>query len=413
MQSKLSNTLVLAFALALICTTALAQTPTIVPTADATQLVNAILGPGVTLVPGSATFVGGSGAPNLSAGTFTNGGLAPTGIGIPSGMMLTTGRAADAIAPNDNGSQAETIGSGGTFYDKSTDLGLAGEAELTGLAGYQTRDASVLTFSFTTSFKGDLTFRFVFGSEEYLNWVNTAYNDVFGFYLDGENLAVIPGGETPVPISVNTINPLENSGYYRNNINPATIQVEYDGLTTVLTAQKLELPAGTHVMKLAIADGSDHILDAAVFIEGGSFQIAEVAVPVDVKPTSCPNPLNFGSKGVLPVAILGTPGLDVHSIDPATVHLQGSVSPLRWSYEDVAAPFEPFLGKDGCYACSTTGPDGQVDLTLKFDSQSVVAALGTAWNDGDCVILNLSGLLKPENGGVPIVGEDWVILKIK
>lgn len=65
MQSKLSNTLVLAFALALICTTALAQTPTIVPTADATQLVNAILGPGVTLVPGSATFVGGSGAPNL------------------------------------------------------------------------------------------------------------------------------------------------------------------------------------------------------------------------------------------------------------------------------------------------------------------------------------------------------------
>ena len=60
-------------------------------------------------------------------------------------------------------------------------------------------------------------------------------------------------------------------------------------------------------------------------------------VPVDIKPTSCPNPLNVKSKGVLPVAILGTVDFDVSDIDPATVLLEG-VPPLRWALEDVATP---------------------------------------------------------------------------
>ena len=34
-------------------------------------------------------------------------------------------------------------------------------------------------------------------------------------------------------------------------------------------------------------------------------------VPIDIKPQSCPNPLNVNSKGVLPVAILGTDTFDV------------------------------------------------------------------------------------------------------
>jgi len=36
-----------------------------------------------------------------------------------------------------------------------------------------------------------------------------------------------------------------------------------------------------------------------------------IEVPVDIKPTSCPNPLNVKSRGVLPVAILGTADFDV------------------------------------------------------------------------------------------------------
>ena len=130
----------------------------------------------------------------------------------------------------------------------------------------------------------------------------------------------------------------------------------------------------------------------------------EVEVNVDIKPTSCPNPLNFKSKGVLPVAILGTDEFDVSEIDPATVELEG-VSPLRWAIEDVATPFDGV--PSDCDDCSTPGPDGYQDLTLKFSTQAVVAALGDV-EDGDCVILTLTGNLKEDFGGAAIQGEDVV-----
>jgi hypothetical protein len=132
-------------------------------------------------------------------------------------------------------------------------------------------------------------------------------------------------------------------------------------------------------------------------------------VQVDVKPGSCPNPLNIKSKGVLPAAILGASGFDVSQIDPASVSLEG-VSPLRWSYEDVATPVEPFSGKEDCLEdCEEVYPDGYTDLTLKFDTQEVVAALGEV-SDGDCLVLALTGELKEEFGGTPIFGEDVILI---
>jgi hypothetical protein len=128
-------------------------------------------------------------------------------------------------------------------------------------------------------------------------------------------------------------------------------------------------------------------------------------VPVDIKPQSCRNPLNVGSKGVLPVAILGTADFDVTHVDPATVELVG-VSPLRWAMEDVATPYEPFVGKEDAYDCTEEGPDGYMDLTLKFKTQEVVAALGSV-NDGDVLVLSLTGSLF---GGEGFVGEDVVVI---
>lgn len=65
---------------------------------------------------------------------------------------------------------------------------------------------------------------------------------------------------------------------------------------------------------------------------------------MDVKPTSCRNPVNMQKGGALPVAILGTADLDVSKIDVETIQLEG-ISPLRSKIEDVATPFYPFLGK--------------------------------------------------------------------
>lgn len=121
-------------------------------------------------------------------------------------------------------------------------------------------------------------------------------------------------------------------------------------------------------------------------------QSIRVAVSgMDIKPGSCPNPLNVKSKGVLPIAVTGTADFDVTLIDVATLELsaEGSegIPPLRWRYEDVATPFNGTL----C-GCHKMRADGFMDLTLKFQTQDVVEALGNV-NDGDEIILVLSGNL--------------------
>ena len=137
-----------------------------------------------------------------------------------------------------------------------------------------------------------------------------------------------------------------------------------------------------------------------------------IEVPVDIKPQSCPNPLNTKDNGVLPVAILGTGDFDVTKIDIATVRLAG-VAPLRSTFEDVATPFSPFTGKENCFTdCTTAGPDSFVDLTLKFDAQMIVNALG-AVSDGQCLVVELTGKLKEEFGGIPIKGEDVLLIRKK
>jgi hypothetical protein len=49
---------------------------------------------------------------------------------------------------------------------------------------------------------------------------------------------------------------------------------------------------------------------------------------------------------------------------------------LRTAFEDVTTPFEPFIGKMDKYDCTTEGPDGFIDLTLKFDIREVIQTIG-------------------------------------
>jgi len=167
---------------------------------------------------------------------------------------------------------------------------------------------------------------------------------------------------------------------------------------------------GVHVVGLRVTNsfGESDEVDTVVNVIQPP---ATRAVAVDIKPQSCPNPISTSDKGVLPVAILGSDTFYVSQIDPASVKLEG-VAPLRWALEDIAAPYEPFLGKEDIYDCNEAGPDGFLDLTLKFKMQEVVAALGEV-NDGDVLVLHLTGNLLEEYGGTPIVGEDvvWILEK--
>lgn len=126
-----------------------------------------------------------------------------------------------------------------------------------------------------------------------------------------------------------------------------------------------------------------------------------IEVDVDIKPGYCPNPLNVKSKGVLPVAILGTDGFDATRIVPTSVRLAG-VAPVRDSLEDVATAVED---PNSC-SCTSDGPDGFTDLTLKFKTQEIVSAIGQV-DDRAKLELRLTGVLDDET---PIEGADCVII---
>jgi hypothetical protein len=211
-----------------------------------------------------------------SGGSFAGGAAS---VGFDTGVTLASGDIADTAGPtNDSSAGADTA------------VGTPGDADLAALAGYPTFDASILEFDFTVP-AGATTiyFRYTFGSEEYNEWVNSSYNDVFAFYVNGVNCATVPdpanvGGTLPVSInSVNNGNPngdptATNPLLYRDNTaSPNPYPTELDGLTIPLTCMAAVDPAATNHMKLAIADASDSVLDSAVFIEAGSLSITPPA----------------------------------------------------------------------------------------------------------------------------------------
>jgi hypothetical protein len=82
------------------------------------------------------------------------------------------------------------------------------------------------------------------------------------------------------------------------------------------------------------------------------------------------------------------------------------VAPLRWSFEDVATPFEPYVGRADAYDCNEFGDDGYSDLTFKFEALEVAAAIGDV-SDGEVLVLTLTGYTMDD---IPIVGEDVVVI---
>ncbi len=195
----------------------------------------------------------------------------------------------------------------------------------------------------------------------------------------------------------------------------------YDPETNKLFANDVvQLPGGGfggRLIAISLSTGQGTLIGDTPEFDGGRLTaLAFVPAPVknvaiDIKPQSCPNPLNVNEKGVLPVAILGGVSFDVSKVEPASVTLEG-VAALRSSLEDVATPFVPFTGKRRATDCTAAGPDGVVDLTLHFDAPTVVASLGTV-TDGEVRVLKLTGNLKPEFGGAAITGEDVVVIRKK
>lgn len=148
---------------------------------------------------------------------------------------------------------------------------------------------------------------------------------------------------------------------------------------------------------------------------GESGVVERIVVPappaLDIKPGSCPNPLNPRSHGVLPVALLGTADFDVTDVDVSSLTLTrtdlqdvpAAVTPIRVATEDVGAPFTGELCD-----CAKSGPDGFTDLVLKFSTQDIVAILLQDDSLDEFVVLTLSGNLLDLAGGDTFTASDCV-----
>ncbi|WP_170110331.1 choice-of-anchor L domain-containing protein [Flavilitoribacter nigricans] len=213
-------------------------------------------------------------------GYFENGNAA---IGLDRGIILATGPVAYAANSNSAGDKS------GDFGDKS------GDSDLGKLASTSIRDRVGLEFDFVP-LDSFVTFRYVFASEEYCEFVGSKYNDVFGFFVSGpgieggftgnaENVALIPGSADYV--SINNVNHKKNSQYYIDNTRNHDAErcgfpyvaserekyIEYDGFTVRLTARLRLTPCETYHIRLVVADVADNFYDSAVFLEAGSFDL--------------------------------------------------------------------------------------------------------------------------------------------
>jgi gliding motility-associated-like protein len=337
-----------------------------------TLVQNVLVGQGVTV-----TNVTYTGHPN-AIGHFTTG-ANPTNLGLSEGIILSTGIVNDTWGPI--GSAASNMA--------STNNGTAGQSQLTALAGYTTYDAAILEFDFMP-LSDTIEFRYVFGSEEYHEYVNSGFNDVFAFFISGPNplggvytdvnIAKIPGTNTPVSIdNVNNGNhftdcafgPCTNCAYFVDNCYGTS--VVYDAFTVVLTAWAAVIPCMTYHLKLGIADAGDGILDSGVFLEANSFTSNAVALTTSVSVPAMGNdaiegcndaiieftlPAAAPSNHTIPFSIGGTAtnGVDYQAIPTSVTIPAGQTSTtltINPIYDGIPEPIETVVLTVQTSACFT------------------------------------------------------------
>ena len=178
--------------------------------------------------------------------------------------------------------------------DNTGQLNLGSDQDLQRIAARPVQDAVGLEFDFVPN-ADVVTFEYVFASEEYCEYVDDVFNDVFGFFVSGPgifgdfndnaiNVAVIPN--TKEKVSINTVNHKTNRDFFVANFTEADARmcglpyepeklkgIEFDGYTTRLRAVIEVIPCETYRLRLVVGDVADDILDSGVFLAANSFDL--------------------------------------------------------------------------------------------------------------------------------------------
>lgn len=329
---------------------------------------------------------------------------ANTSLGVPAGIMLASGNVHNALGPNNQG------GAGNS-------LGAQGHPDLNAISGQVTFDATVLTFDFVSE-KPELHFRYVFGSEEYPEYVCAIFNDVFGFFVsgpgisgpfsyNGENYARVPMKTQYV--GINTINPgvpgafgnvsnclssggLSNGQYYVDNTGDTDLQ--YDGFTVPLDAEFTVIPGEVYKAIIAVADAGDAIFDSGVFISIESLDGDSLLTPVSSMQVTHPDKYSATLSGHAKYAYKEWAyhynGETYVTLEPVTLQFAEPGIYTAWftaenycctdtTWVDLYIDMPPHIASSKVVVprCHDTH-DGQIDL----DVRSSIGGLSYAWNDG-------------------------------
>lgn len=242
---------------------------TLAATPSAADVVSTIVGSGITAVDPTATWDTGTGR---GVTTFTDGAAS---VGFGDGVVLTTGNTGCVRTGNTNTNC--TSPSSGALGSSSS-----------------------VSFKFEVTQAGTLSFVYVFASEEYEN--TSPNNDFANFLLTGPSGLVDLA--TGMPTSVTSVNCSTNASRFIDNAGATcadsgqTRDIEFDGLTTLVTATAALMP-GTYTFEFKISDagsglsGPNLLGDSALFIQADSFTFVTPGGPDPV-----PEPATWALAGL-------------------------------------------------------------------------------------------------------------------
>ncbi len=274
------------------------------------DVINTVYTPG-TQRPADATFMNApdllgtiNGLPNFMGDQLDHfGGFGYLTLGDGGSLGLNLNQKVSTDGPlylyvGEYGASGETLTSGFSASadrldapaDLSTDLGAPG------LAG----DDITLTYAFTPGTVTGLpdlsvnqvTFDFVFFSEELVEFVQTGFNDTFKITLNGVNLALLSDGSAA---SIDTLYAPSAGGSAESSIfalrtdqvvsdfiynpvgtGPAASQTRADGYSKVLHFTGAIKPGVENILRVEVKDARDGLLDSGILIGGGSFHANSV-----------------------------------------------------------------------------------------------------------------------------------------
>ena len=361
-----------------------------------------LAGEGVELSNGRFNNASGNVTSN-QIGTFNRNNY--TQFPFATGLVMTTGAVSVAAGPNNS-------------TNASSPAGNYTDATLQQYATSSLQNCAALDFDFL-AYADTFAFNYVFGSEEYPNFVCATYNDIFIFLLTGpdpvtgvtttRNVAVIPGTVTAanpqgLPVSINTVNGGTSGGtasncyngtysaYYVSNSTNSN-GVQYNGRTVQLSAESKILACETYHMHLAIGNGVDNLYDSGVFLEGKSFQ-SSVETHLMMRDVYCLHEnivFDYISDEVDTVYVV-TPHGDTLRTEPFTMYdVDISDSGLYFLYAHSALPCVDLWTHDSLFisVINTFKPDLGEDQWLCTDEVATIQsgydteATGLHWNTGE------------------------------